>query len=180
MNFIGDISKPHRWDGKSKRLLYEQTVRYAAAVCSRYISDDEDVKDVLQETYVTIFSKLDDSSFSNKDALLSWIGRVAMSRSIDHLRRRKKDMIAFTGELPDDLPDEEPDVSNVSQSEILAAIRSLPEGYRTVLNMYVFERMSHKEIAKTLGITEGTSASQYHRAKAALAEALKKKRDEEQ
>lgn len=174
----GDIQNAQKWDSSSRRLLYEQTVRYAAAVCSRYISGDEDVKDVLQETYVTIFSKLDESSFKNKDALLSWIGRVAMSRSIDHLRRRKKDMIAFTGELPDDLPDEEPDVSNVSQSEILAAIRSLPDGYRTVLNMYVFERMSHKEIAKTLGITEGTSASQYHRAKAALAEALKKRRDE--
>lgn len=176
----GDISSSRNWDSRSRRLLYEQTVRYAASVCSRYVSDDEDVKDILQETYITVFSKLEDTDFKNKEALLSWIGRIAMSRSIDHLRRRKRDIIFLPGNLPDDSPDEEPDISDVNQSDILTAIRSLPDGYRTVLNMYVFERMSHKEIAKTLGITEGTSASQYHRAKAALAEALKKRRDEQQ
>lgn len=181
MSNLGDILKAIRkGDGRSKRLLYEQTVRYAASVCSRYLSDDEDVKDALQETYVTIFSKLDKSDFKNKDALMTWIGRIAMTRSIDLLRRRRKDIIAFPGDLPDNLPDEEPDVSGIPQSTVLAAIRALPEGYRTVLNMYVFEQMSHKEIAKALGITKGTSASQYHRAKAALAEALKNKKDEEQ
>lgn len=181
MSSLGDILNAIRQgDGRSKRLLYEQTVRYAASVCSRYLSDDEDVKDALQETYVTIFSKLDKSDFKNKDALMTWIGRIAMTRSIDLLRRRRKDIIAFPGDLPDNLPDEEPDVSGIPQSTVLAAIRALPEGYRTVLNMYVFEQMSHKEIAKALGITEGTSASQYHRAKAALAEALKNKKDEEQ
>lgn len=181
MSSLGDILNAIRQgDGRSKRLLYEQTVRYAASVCSRYLSDDEDVKDALQETYVTIFSKLDKSDFKNKDALMTWIGRIAMTRSIDLLRRRRKDIIAFPGDLPDNLPDEEPDVSGIPQSTVLAAIRALPEGYRTVLNMYVFEQMSHKEIAKALGITEGTSASQYHRAKAVLAEALKNKKDEEQ
>lgn len=181
LSSLGDILNAIRQgDGRSKRLLYEQTVRYAASVCSRYLSDDEDVKDALQETYVTIFSKLDKSDFKNKDALMTWIGRIAMTRSIDLLRRRRKDIIAFPGDLPDNLPDEEPDVSGIPQSTVLAAIRALPEGYRTVLNMYVFEQMSHKEIAKALGITEGTSASQYHRAKAVLAEALKNKKDEEQ
>ena len=181
LSSLGDILNAIRQgDGRSKRLLYEQTVRYAASVCSRYLSDDEDVKDALQETYVTIFSKLDKSDFKNKDALMTWIGRIAMTRSIDLLRRRRKDIMAFPGDLPDNLPDEEPDVSGIPQSTVLAAIRALPEGYRTVLNMYVFEQMSHKEIAKALGITEGTSASQYHRAKAVLAEALKNKKDEEQ
>ena len=181
MSSLGDILNAIRQgDGRSKRLLYEQTARYAASVCSRYLSDDEDVKDALQETYVTIFSKLDKSDFKNKDAFMTWIGRIAMTRSIDLLRRRRKDIMAFPGDLPDNLPDEEPDVSGIPQSTVLAAIRALPEGYRTVLNMYVFEQMSHKEIAKALGITEGTSASQYHRAKAVLAEALKNKKDEEQ
>ena len=80
--------------------------------------------------------------------------------------------------LPEDLIDEssleEPEYDSLSQDAIYNAIRSLPDGYRTVLNLYVFEDLSHKEIASLLGITEGTSASQLHRAKALLSKKLKK------
>ena len=77
--------------------------------------------------------------------------------------------------MPDLADDEPPDIEAIGEADILNAIHSLPEGYRTVFNLYLFEKKSHKEIASMLGISEGTSASQYHRAKAMLAKKLKEK-----
>ena len=77
---------------------------------------------------------------------------------------------------PEDEAVEEPDTDNLSADVIQGMIRELPDGYRTVFNLYVFEEKSHKEIAAMLGITESTSASQFHRAKALLASKIREYR----
>lgn len=167
------VDRARKGDRSAMNQIYMQTVRYASAVCSRYLDDADDVRDMLQETYFTAFSTLDKFEYRGEKSLLGWISRIAMSKSVSLLRKKSKNIFTDVGKIPE-LPEEDPDVGSISQKTILKAIHSLPEGYRTVLNMYVFEEMSHAEIAQTLGISESTSASQYHRAKNALAAALKK------
>ena len=86
---------------------------------------------------------------------------------------RRSGSITFTDNIPDSPTDDEPDISQISDEALSEMIASLPEGYRVVLNLYVFGQMSHKEIADELGITPSTSASQYYHAKKMLANKIK-------
>jgi RNA polymerase sigma-70 factor (ECF subfamily) len=98
--------------------------------------------------------------------------RIAANESLNYLRRNKR--LTFSEELPE-LADEgdHPDVDGVPMEQLLQMIGSLPVGYRTVFNLYVFEGMSHKEIATELNIRENSSASQFLRAKRMLANMIK-------
>lgn len=85
---------------------------------------------------------------------------------------RKQSRLTFVDEIPEDVEDEDPEVERVPPAELTRMIGELPEGYRLVLNMFVFEQRSHKEIAEQLGIKESSSASQYLRAKKLLAKKI--------
>ena len=85
---------------------------------------------------------------------------------------RKQSRLTFVDEVPEEVPDEDPEVERVPPAELTRMIGELPEGYRLVLNMFVFEQRSHKEIAEQLGIKESSSASQYLRAKKLLAKKI--------
>ena len=100
--------------------------------------------------------------------------QVTVNEALKYLRRRKRrNTVQYRWDLPDQEEEEEPDVGTVSQQALQEMIKALPDGYRTVLNLYAFEEKSHKEIADLLGITESTSASQLHRARAMLAKKIK-------
>ena len=175
MEITADIvERARRGDRAAMHQIYEQTVRYIGSVCSRYLGSDDDVRDTLQETYITAFGSLDKFEFRGQSSVRSWITRIAVAKSVDLIRSRSK-MITVDISGAENEVEETPDISSISQQDIMKAIRELPEGYRTVLNLYVFENKSHKEISQMLGISEGTSASQYHRAKSALAAALGRK-----
>ena len=94
--------------------------------------------------------------------------RIAVNESLQLLRRQKNDPLLLDTELPD-LPDEDPDTDVLTPEVLVRLLRKLPEGYRTVLNLYVIEGKSHKEIAELLHIKPDSSASQLHRAKNMLA-----------
>ncbi len=159
-------------DRKAAQELYCLTVRYLCAVCQRYI-DDDDVRDILQESYIKIFKNIKDFSDKDKGSLLSWMTRIVVNESLQFLRRKNRN--AFI-ESVDDIPEceEEFEVPRFSSEEIHHAIRQLPTGYRVVLNLYVFEGKSHKEISQMLGIKEASSASQLNRAKNMLRKILVK------
>ncbi len=154
--------------------LYCRYIRYLSAVCSRYISSDEDVKDVLQNVFIKIFDSVDKFEYSGEGSVKGWITKILINESLKYLK--KKDGLNFV-ELREnelDVPDEEPDTHAIPPEIIYSMIRGLPEGYRVVFNLFVIEGKSHKEIAALLGIKENSSASQLHRAKAILAEKIKK------
>ena len=139
---------------------------------------------VLQDSFVKIFSSLDKFEFRGEGSLKAWMRQVSVNEALKLIRRRKRnDTVEYKWDLPDtqEEDDPEPDVAEVPPSVIQKMIQALPEGYRTVLNLYAFEEKSHKEIAGLLGISESTSASQLHRARALLARQIneyKKKRTE--
>ncbi len=138
-------------------------------VCSRYIIEKEDVHDVLQNSFIKMFRSIDSFQYRGNGSLKAWITRIVINESLSHLKKNSHiNTDTDLDAIPDFPGDDEPDLDSISKESLMEMIRSLPDGYRTVFNLYVFEEKSHKEIAAMLGIGENSSASQFHRAKAIL------------
>lgn len=168
------VSMIVRGDISAKKYLYCQYAPYMTGVCARYITDHEDVRDILQESFLKIFSSIESFEYRGPGSLKGWMTRIVVNESLKFLKRVCRFELIPLNEEIDEIAEEEPDIDGIPLSELHAMIRELPIGYRTILNLFVFEEKSHKEIAKMLGIKENTSASQYHRAKNLLAEKIKK------
>lgn len=167
------IDRLRRGDASALGEVYACYANYLTAVCSRYIIEDEDIRDVLQESFIKIFTKADTFHYEGEGSLKAWMTQVTVNEALQHLRNEKrKEIVGFDDEHIEDkaeLPDEAPPINDVPTEVLLEMIRKLPPGYRTVFNLYVIEGKRHKEIAKILNIQEQTSASQLLRAKRLLA-----------
>lgn len=150
--------------------FYDIYSRYLNTVCSRYITNKEDIKDVLQESFIKIFKAVEKFEYKGEGSLKAWSTRIVVNEALKHIRGHQKLKITNlpVWDLPDVEDNREPDFEEIPTSAILEMIHTLPVGYRTVFNLYVFEKKSHKEIASLLNIAESSSASQLHRAKAIL------------
>lgn len=151
------------------RMLYSTYIRYLTAVCSRYIINDEDMKDVLQDSFLKIFSGIGSFEYRGKGSLKGWMTKITVNEALKFLQKNTSFEFVEITAVKHDRPDEEPDIDALSNQVLFNLIRELPDGYRTIFNLYVVENKSHKEIARLLGIKESTSASQLHRAKNLLA-----------
>ena len=170
---IRDIMKGNRM---AMQELYSLTVRNMNAVCSRYVVDPDDVKDVLQESYLKAFSKIETFMPRDDGSLVAWLRRIVVNEALQLLRRKKllNQLVSL-----DDVEDEPEDltvsdqvtdyVSSIDIGNLMELVQQLPDGYRTIFNLYAIEKLPHSKIATMLGISEGTSASQYHRARKQLA-----------
>lgn len=165
-----------RGDSSSMEELYRRYIGYLTAACSRYIVDADALRDVLQTSFEKIFSSAWKFSYRGPGSLRAWMTRIAVNEALKYLKQKSKADLAFTHEMPDVPEDEDPDTHDIPMAVLQEMIRNLPEGYRTVFNLFVFEEMSHKEIASVLGITESTSASQFHRARNILARRIREYR----
>jgi len=152
------------------KMLYDRYAGYLAAVCARYIPDDDDVKDVLQDAFIKIFQSMDRFSWRGEGSLKAWMTRIVVNDSLKALRRKKP--LPLLDSLPEPA-EEEPAFDAVPLPVLQGMIRKLPDGYRTVFNLFVFEDKPHREIASLLGIKENSSASQLYHAKALLARWIK-------
>ena len=152
------------------KMLYDRYVGYLTAVCARYIPDDDDVKDILQEAFVKIFRTMDKFSWRGEGSLKAWMSRIVVNDSLKALRRKKP--LPLSATLSEPVDEEEPAFADVPLDVIQGMIRKLPDGYRTVFNLYVFEDKSHQEIAQLLGTSVKTSISQLHKAKNLLAQMI--------
>lgn len=145
-----------------------------AYVCSRYIIDKDDVHDVLQNSFIQMFRSIGSFEYRGSGSLKAWVTRIVVTESLKHIKKNPDlKTVSDDFEIADEQNDEDPNLEEISQDIIMTMIRSLPDGYRTVFNLFVFEKKSHKEIAEILGIAENSSASQFHRAKAMLAQKIK-------
>ncbi len=150
--------------------FYDNHSGYLTAVCARYMSNKEDVKDVLQESFLKIFNAIHKFEYRGKGSLRAWSARIVVNEALKMIKQYNKMQLTNlpSWELPDPVDEVEPDIEDIPASVIMEMIKTLPTGYRTVFNLYIFEEKSHKEIASILNISENTSASQFHRAKALL------------
>lgn len=144
------------------------------AVCYRYVGDIDEAHDVLHDGFIKIFSNF---TFRGECSLVTWMTRVMMTQAIDYLRRKQRfnQLIVRDTQLPDmaDEADVAESGSRLSEEILMQFVAELPDGCRTVFNLYVFEEKSHKEIARLLHIKEHSSTSQLHRAKNLLAKRIK-------
>lgn len=153
----------------AKKTLYELFYRYLAAVCARYLPDGDEVDDLVQDVFIKIFDRFGSFEHRGTGSLQAWCRRVAVNEALQLLRARKKMNtvpLEAVGDLPE--PDDSPGVATIPEAELLAMVRRLPDRYRTVFNLYVFEKMSHREIAGMLHIRENSSSVNLHRAKQLL------------
>ncbi len=156
------------------RDFYDDYAGYLTAVCSRYVGGRDDVKDVLQESFIKIFDSIGRFEYRGAGALKAWAGRIVVNESLKYLKERKRLRVTVATDQADGMTEEEhPDMETIPTAVILKMIGSLPDGYRTVFNLYVFEKKNHREIAAMLNIAENSSASQLHRARSVLARRIK-------
>ena len=158
-------------DSRGQRELYDRYAPYLTAVASRYLGDSDQVKDLLQDVFIKVFDRFGSFRYRGEGSLKAWLSRIVVNDSLQRLR--KADRLLPVENLPEPAPEEDPDVDNVPLDVLQKMIQGLPDGYRTVFNLYVFEQMHHKDIAALLGIKENSSASQFLRAKAELARKIK-------
>lgn len=157
--------------------VYDKYAGSLLAICMRYAGNRMDAEDILHNAFLKIFRSFDKFTFYGKGSLKAWLMRIAINESVEFLRNRKTelastvDIDAMDKEIEDDTTDEMVDADtlfNIPKEKLMAFIGELPDGYRSVFNLYVFEGKSHKEIGQMLGITERTSSSQLARAKRLL------------
>lgn len=161
-------------DRQAMRRLYDRFSGYAMAIGMRYVPEREDAKDVLQEGFVKILSSIGRFNYRGEGSLKAWVARVITNAAIDWVKARER--MLQTHELTDVLPEEAdtdpPNVEEVPPDILNRMIGQLPVGCRLVLNLHVFEQLSHAEIASRLGIQAGSSASQLSHAKRLLKEMI--------
>ena len=157
-------------DSRSQNAIYKMYYGKMKAVCLRYASSTDEEKDMVQDGFIKVFSSLE--KFEGNGSLEGWIRRIMVNLSIDQYRKKKhhvdldlensKHLVEENTEEEDEL---ESDIYDFQPHHIVEAMQQLSPVYRTVFNLYVFENFSHQEISEKLGISLGTSKSNYSKAK---------------
>ncbi len=160
----------------AQRLLYEKFCTQLFNCCKRYIQNNEDAEECLMNGFHIIYKSIHKFSYINDSSFVGWLRRIVINECLNFLR--KKNRFDFTQIENDDLISVEPTVfENIESRDLLKIIEQMPIGYKTILNLYVVEQMSHKEISELLNITEGTSKSQLSRARVNLKNLILKRNE---
>lgn len=168
------IEGAKKGERRSQKAIYDMLSAKMMAICMRYMGDKDSAEDVLQDGFVTLFSKID--SYSGAGSFEGWARKIFVNTALMSLRKKdalkdSEDVDAARG-----IVSEEPSaIQKIGYKDLIAMIAALPPGFRTVFNMYVLEGYSHKEIAKELGISETTSRSQLQRARLLLQSKIKER-----
>jgi RNA polymerase sigma factor (sigma-70 family) len=159
---------------QAQQELYKHFAQQMLGICFRYTKSIADAEDVLQEGFLKVFRHLDQYDFEGE--LGAWIRKVMVNTALNYLKKNKRyqnDLLYE--ELPlHPVSTDDPHV-NLEVKELAELIRQLPTGFQTIFNLHAIEGYSHVEIAAMLGITDGTSRSQYARGRALLIQWLKKR-----
>jgi RNA polymerase sigma-70 factor (ECF subfamily) len=153
-----------------QKKLYDEYAPKMYGICLRYAANNEDAKDILQDGFVKVFTNL--GKFKAMGSFEGWMRRIFVNTAIEHYRR-KNQLYAISENQEEHIPNQEVSALDALEADdIIRLISELPNGYRTVFNLFAVEGYSHKEIAIMMNISEGTSKSQYARAKAWLQEKI--------
>lgn len=160
-------------DRSAQAGLYKLLAPKLLGLCIRYLQDRNEAEDAMQDAFVKIFTNM--TSFKGSGSFEGWAKRIAVNTALTALKARNR--LSFERHTEDmeniGIPEEEP--MTLNSNDIMACMNALPVGYRTIINLFLVEEFSHKEIAEKLQITESTSRSQYSRARQALMKLIKDK-----
>ncbi|MBW8684845.1 RNA polymerase sigma factor [Chitinophaga rhizophila] len=168
------VSRCKKGDTLAFRELYNAYSGAMYNICLRMTGNPADAEDTLQEAFMQVFKNLE--RLENAGSVTAWIKRIVVNHCLSHLRRKK----VYFEEVDNIDVEEETIVDEGDFAWTVAAIKDaihvLPNGYRTVLNLYLFEEYSHKEIASMLDISESTVKTQYMRAKDKVRQIIQQKK----
>ncbi len=156
-----------------QKMLYDRHAPKMYGICLRYAANSEDARDILQDGFIKVFSNL--GKFMGTGSFEGWMRRIFVNTAIEHYRK-KNNLFAISEHQEENIADKEVSaLDELEAGDIIKLISELPNGYRTVFNLFAVEGYTHKEIAEMMNISEGTSKSQYARAKAWLQEKIGKR-----
>jgi RNA polymerase sigma-70 factor (ECF subfamily) len=158
-------------DRRSQQAVYKLLYGKMKAVCLRYTRDSDQAMDVLQEGFIKVFQNME--RYSGSGSFEGWVRRIMVNLSIDRFRKSKNDFILMNDAMSaeqweDEIEEEElaeQDQYDFKPHQIIEAMQQLSPAYRTVFNLYVFENYTHQDIADALGVSVGTSKSNFAKAK---------------
>ena len=167
------VARCRQGDSRAQFELYNLYAQAMYNVAYRIVNDTDDARDVLQEAFISAFTKLD--SYKGKAGFGAWLKAIVVNKALNLLRNRKSELlvddeVSEPAEEPQEWPDMHWEVERIRQ-----AIAKLPDGYRVVVSLYLLEGYDHQEIADILGISESTSKTQYLRGKQKIRQMLSKK-----
>ena len=151
--------------------LYRLYSRAMYNICLRMLRNEMDAEDLLQNSFVDIYSKL--HTFRYQSSIGAWIKRIVINNCINFIKKRKLKLTSLEDQHDDRWDEEETNDVPLDITQIKNAIQQLPDGYRIVFSLYTMEGYDHKEIAEILDVSEATSKSQYSRAKKKLRDMLR-------
>jgi len=156
-----------------QEILYRKYAKKMYGICLSYAGDRDMAQDILQESFIKVFKSI--HNYKSEGPLEGWIRRIIINTALDHLRQKTKLQKYISDK--DEVIKEVEEISAIEKlqtQDILNQVAKLPDGARVVFNLYALEGYTHREIADKLEITEGTSKSQYNRARKLLMEMLNK------
>ncbi len=160
-------------DRKSQEQLYRRYANEMYSLILAYENDRDAAKDILQEAFIKIFRSLD--QYNNQGPFAGWVRRIVVNTAIDHYRKTNGNKNLFV-DIEKAAASESENIENMDNldvKDILSHVKRLPEKARVVFNLFALEGYSHKEIAVKLEIAEGTSKSQFNRARQLLQQWVK-------
>ena len=178
------VERIRQKDQRAMSQLYQMYIRELSSVCYRYVPSEADAKDVLQNSFVNIFKSIPTLDYRGEAAFKMWMKKVVVNEALHFLKERRMlksklgmrvvevDMEVASEPMTSD--NEPVEAESLTPEVLHQLISELPDGCRTVLNLYVFEGYSHKQIAELLNVSERTSASQLYYAKLVLAKRIMK------
>ncbi len=163
-------------DNTARRELYERYAGRLLAICVRYVGDRATAEDLMHDAFLKIYGAFDRFTYRGAGSLRAWIERITVNVALEWLRSRNRLGVVELDERRAAATLAEPDaaeVARVPREVLMRFVAELPDGYRAVFNLYCIEGLSHREIARMLGINEKSSSSQLFRARGLLARRIK-------
>lgn len=162
----------------AQNTVYNMYSAKMLAIAKSYLGNREDAEEVLLNSFLKAFTKIKDCKGAN--VFPYWLRKIVINESLDRLRKNKKHFFWDSNDI-ENYSDEIPDINeeDLEKYDIEKLLSEMPQGYRIVFNLYLFEEKKHHEISSILGISEGTSKSQWSKAKKWLSEFLKNKKNEQ-
>jgi RNA polymerase sigma factor (sigma-70 family) len=163
------VERCRQGDRRSYGELYQKYSKAMFNTSLRIVNNTADAEDVLQESFVDAFAAID--SFAYKSTFGAWMKRIVVNKSINALRKRKMQIVDIEKTSAVYLPEEDnfdEEALKFKVEEIKKAVKDLPNGYRTVISLHLFEGYDQEEIAEILQISHATVRTQYMRAKQKL------------
>ncbi|MET0392775.1 MAG: sigma-70 family RNA polymerase sigma factor [Chitinophagaceae bacterium] len=167
MNLLQLVKEAKQGSTAAQKCLYDAFAAGMLLVCRRYVKDVQDAEELMLNGFYKFFRSLDDFQYRGEAALAGWIKKIMVNECLMFLRKKPgftlvSDTLAEETSLPEQALDK------LAAADIFRLILELPAGYRTVFNLHAVEGWEHREIARILGISEGTSKSQLNKARKLL------------